>query len=134
MSKENVDLIRGLYNAFAAGDIPSVLGAMSPDIIWNEANNFPYADGNPYHGPEAVLNGVFTRCGIEWDGFAVEIDELLDAGDAVVAMGHYAGSFKATGKTQKTQIAHVWRIEQGKVVRFQQHADTLHVAQVTGAV
>ena len=58
MSKENVALIRGLYDGFAAGNVPDVLARMSPAIIWNEAENFPYADGNPYVGPEAILNGV----------------------------------------------------------------------------
>ena len=129
----NVDLIRGIYDSFAAGDVPAVLGAMSPDITWYEADDFPYADGNPYKGPEAVLNGVFARCAEEWDGFAVEIDELLDAGDAVIAQGHYLGTFKATGKPQRTQIAHVWRIKDGKAVAFQQYANTLHVARVTGS-
>ena len=50
MSQENVALVRGLYAAFATGDVPGVLGAMSPDIVWNEAENFPYADGNPMSG------------------------------------------------------------------------------------
>jgi hypothetical protein len=51
---------------------------MSPDMIWNKAN-FPYADG------------VFARCISEWDGFAVAIDEILDAGDTIVALGRYTG-------------------------------------------
>jgi len=130
----NADVVRAIYTAFAAGDIPGVLGHFHDDIVWNEAENFPYADGNPYKGPEAVLRGVFARCGGEWDGFAVEIDEIVDAGDTVVAFGRYLGTYNDTGKPQRTQIAHVWRLRDGKVTRFQQHADTLHVARVTGAV
>ncbi len=130
----NLQLIQGIYDAFAAGDVPTVLGSMSPDIEWNEAESFPYADGNPYIGPEAVLNGVFARCIGEWDGFAVEIEELIDAGDTIVARGWYLGTYKATGNGQRTQIAHIWRIKDGKAVAFQQHADTLHVAKATGAV
>ena len=132
MSSENVALVRGIYNAFGAGDMPAVLGAMHADIVWNEANNFPYADGNPYVGPGAILDGVFMRCATEWDGFGVEVDEIIDAGDTVVALGHYTGTYLATGKTQKTQMAHVWRIADGKAAHFQQYADTLHAAQVTG--
>jgi hypothetical protein len=132
MSNENMAVVQGIYDAFGAGDMPTVLGAMSPDIIWNEANNFPYADGNPYVGPEAVLNGVFMRCATEWDGFGVEIDEIIDAGDTVVALGHYSGTYLATGKTQRTQLAHIWRMAGGKAVGFQQYADTLHMARVTG--
>ncbi len=134
MSKENVAVVQGIYDAFAAGDVAGVLGRMSSDIVWNEANNFPYADGNPYKGPQAVAEGVFARCIGEWDGFGVDIDEVLDAGDTVVGLGHYVGTFKATGKPQRTQLVHVWRIKDGKAVQFQQYADTLHVAQVTGAV
>ncbi|MCB9844686.1 MAG: nuclear transport factor 2 family protein [Phycisphaeraceae bacterium] len=134
MAQSNVGVIRGMYEAFGAGDVGAVLGAMSPDIVWNEADNFPYADGNPYVGPEAVLNGVFARCASEWDGFAVRVDELLDAGDAVVALGRYLGTYRATGRAQHTQFAHVWRLRDGKAVGFQQYADTLGVARVIAAV
>ncbi|HYI64958.1 MAG TPA: nuclear transport factor 2 family protein [Allosphingosinicella sp.] len=133
MSQENVALIRGIYDGFAAGDVAAVLGAMSPGIVWNEAENFPYADGNPYVGPEAVAQGVFARCIGEWDGFAVTVDEMLDAGDTIVALGRYSGTCKATGKSMNAQLAHVWRVEGGKAARFQQYADTLQVARVTGA-
>jgi len=132
MSQENVALVRGLYAAFASGDVPGVLGAMSPDIVWNEAENFPYADGNPYVGPMAVAQGVFARLGSEWDGFAVVPGEILDAGDTVVVLGHYRGTFKATGKAMNAQMVHVWRIIDGKVTAFQQYVDTLQVARVTG--
>ena len=133
MSSPNIDLIRGVYRDFAAGDVEGVLARMSPDVVWREANNFPYADRSPYVGPQAVLEGVFVRCATEWDGFSVEVDELLDAGDTIVALGRYRGTYKATGRAQETQIAHVWRIRHGKVVAFQQYADTLHVAQVVGS-
>jgi ketosteroid isomerase-like protein len=61
----SVRLIRSLYDAFARGDVPGVLACMSPGIVWNEAENFPYADGNPYVGPAAVAGGVFARCASE---------------------------------------------------------------------
>jgi len=133
MSAETVALVQGIYDAFARGDVPGVLGAMAPGIVWNEADDFPYADGNPYVGPEAVANGVFMRCATEWDGFGVDIAEIIDAGSTVVALGHYVGTYKATGQTQRTQLAHVWRIEDGKAVGFQQYANTLHIARVIGA-
>src|SRR5271163_3048120 len=98
MSKENVELIKGMYEGFSAGDVPGVLGRMSPSIVWNEAENFIYADGNPYVGPEAILHGVFARCIGEWDGFTVAIDEILDAGDSVIALGRYLGRHKKTGE------------------------------------
>ena len=130
MSQENVALVQAIYAAFGAGDVPGVLSRMSPDIVWNEAENFPYADQNPYLGPEAVLTGVFARIGTEWDGFTVVPDDLLDAGDAVVVLGRYKGVYKATGRALDAQLVHVWRIEDGKVVAFQQYTDTLQTARV----
>jgi ketosteroid isomerase-like protein len=73
------------------------------------------------------------RCATEWDGFAVQIDEIVDAGDTIVAFGRYLGTYKATGRAQHAQMAHVWRIAGGRAVRFQQYADTLGVARVTGS-
>jgi ketosteroid isomerase-like protein len=132
MSRENVALIQGIYEGFAAGDVGAVLGAMSPGIVWNEAENFPYSDRNPYVGPQAVAEGVFARCIGEWDGFAVNVEEILDAGDTIVALGRYGGSCKATGKAMRPQMVHVWRVADGKAVAFQQYIDTLHVARATG--
>jgi hypothetical protein len=134
MSQEGVALVRAMYDAFAKGDVPGVLSAMSPDIVWNEAENFPYADKNPYRGPQAVAEGVFMRVGAEWEGFTVNAAEILDAGDVIVALGRYGGTYKATGRPQNTQFVHVWRIAGGKVTGFQQYADTLQVARVTGSV
>ncbi len=129
MSQENVALIQGIYEAFAAGDVPTVLGAMSPTIEWLEAENFIYADGNPYIGPEAVLNGVFMRCVTEWEGFTVTPEAFHDAGDTVIVTGRYTGRNNATGKPLNAQMAHFWTLQDGKVVRYRQLADTLQTFQ-----
>ena len=134
MSAENVAVVRAIYDAFAAGDVPGVLARMAPGIVWNEAENFPYADGNPYVGPEAILAGVFARIGAEWDGFEAIAEEMLDAGDTVVALGRYRGTCKATGRAMDAQLAHVWRLADGRATAFQQYTDTLQAARVTGAV
>lgn len=132
MSSENVAVIREIYEAFGVGDVPGVLGRMGPDIVWNEAENFPYADNNPYHGPQAVAAGVFARCVSEWEGFAVAMDDLIDGGDRVVALGRYNGVAKNTGRPMNPQAVHVWTLEDGKAIAFQQYIDTLDVARAVG--
>jgi ketosteroid isomerase-like protein len=127
MSQENVNAIRNLYDLFAKGDVPTVLAGFDPNIEWNEAENFPYADGNPYVGPNAVLEGVFMRLGSEWDYWNLDIGEVLDAGESVVAMGRYQAKNKVTGKEINAQFAHVWKVRDGKAVSFQQYADTHQV-------
>ncbi len=130
MSAENVKTVEGMYAAFAKGDIPTVLAAMDPQVEWWEAENFIYADGNPYVGPEAVVQGVFMRIGMEWDNFAVTPTEVLDAGDIAIGYGYYSGTYKQTGKQARAQFAHFFTFRDGKVVKFQQYTDTAQFQQV----
>jgi hypothetical protein len=133
MALDNAGFIRSLYEAFGRGDVPAVLGAMDPGIVWNEAESFPYADRNPYVGPDAVLQGLFMRLATEWDGFSVNLEEVHGAGDVVVATGRYGGAFKKTGTSINLQFAHVWKLRDGRIVRFQQYTDTLQAARAVGA-
>jgi ketosteroid isomerase-like protein len=121
----NIDSIKQVYQAFAEGDVPTVLGALSPEIDWTEAEGFPYA--GTYHGPRAVLEGVFMRLGSEWNGFAAIPDEFIDGGDTVVVLGKYSGTYKKTGKSFQANFAHVWKMQDGKAIRFIQYVDTLLV-------
>jgi hypothetical protein len=120
-----VETTRTLYAAFAAGDIPSVLGALAPDCAWTEAAGFPY--GGTYVGPQAVLSGVFMRLGAEWDGFVCAPAEYFGQGDTVIVLGEYSGTYKATGKSFRAPLVHVWRYRDGLIVRFDQHTDTVLV-------
>ena len=129
----NLDLIRAIYEAFAAGDVPGIVSRMASDIVWNEAENFPYADGNPYQGPDAILGGVFARLGSEWEGFAAVPEEYFDAGDTIIVLGRYRGTFRSTGRAMDAQMVHVWRVREGKAAAFQQYTDTLAAARATGA-
>ena len=121
----NLESVRGLYEAFAKGDVPTVLAFLDANIAWTEAEGFPY--GGTYNGPNAVLEGVFMRLGGEWDGFAAVPNEFIDGGDTIVVLGQYSGTYKTTGKSFKANFAHVWKIREGKAIRFVQYVDTLLV-------
>jgi len=126
---ENADLavVQGIYDAFAKGDVESVLAAMAEDIVWNEAENFPYADGNPYVGSQAIVEGVFGRIVAEWDYWVLDLQDKLQHGNRIVFFGRYNAKHKESGKTISAQFVHVWEIENGKAARFQQYADTAQV-------
>jgi ketosteroid isomerase-like protein len=116
--------IQSMYDAFAKGDVPFVLGMFASDVVWNEAENFVYADRNPYVGPQAVLEGVFMRLGTEWDGFRLTVEEIIGSGDTVIARGRYRATYRATGAALDAQFVHVWKLADGKVASFQQYTDT----------
>jgi len=121
----NLEIVKGIYEAFVRGDIPAVLAVFAPDIEYTEAKGFP--TGGTYHGPEAIVESVFKRLGKEWRGFKAIPEEFLSTGDAVVVLGTYSGTYKATGKSFQAPFAHVWWLRGGKATHFRQYTDTLLV-------
>ena len=129
MPEDNAARVRSMYDAFSRGDVPFVIGLFDPQIEWREADNFIYPSG-PYVGPQAVLEGVFQRLAVDWEGFAAVPDEILPSGDTVISLGHYHGTYKATGKRANAQFVHVFQLRNGKVFRFQQYTDTAQFRDV----
>ena len=130
----NVDLLKNLYDAFGRGDIPEVLGGMSPDIRWHQAESNPYMpSGEAWVGPDAVMNKLFARLGAEWEGFSVHPRSFHGARDSVIVEGRYTGTYKATGKSMDLQVCHIWDVKDGKLSRFQQYLDTAKLQEVMGA-
>lgn len=128
-SPDNLTVIDNLYKAFSTGDIPSVLGVMNADIVWNEAEGNAYADGNPYIGPDAVLQGVFARIGADHEYFKLTDIQLHEmSNNQVLATLRYDAKLKENGKTYNAQAAHFWTLKDGKITAFQQYTDTKKLA------
>ncbi len=129
---KNVEIVQNLYSAFAKGDVPAVLEKFHPKIEWNEAENFPYADGNPYIGPQAVLEGVFARLGAEWEYWNLIEQTYYEANSGeIIVTGRYKAKNKMTAKEINVQFVHMWTLEDGMVTKFQQYADTYQVVEAT---
>lgn len=129
----NLIVIDGAYKAFAVGDIPAVLAVMDANIIWNEAEGNAYADGNPYIGPDEVLNGVFARIGEEHEYFNLTDIKLHEmSNNQVLATLRYKAKIKKNGAEYNTQAAHLWTLKNGKVINFQQYVDTKQLADAFG--
>ena len=124
MANQNIAIIDGLYKAFSAGDVPAVLGAMDAKIVWYEAEGNPYADKNPYIGPDAILNGVFGRVLADHEYFTLEDIELHEmSNNKVLATLRYDAKHK-NGNAYNAQVAHLWTLKDEKITAFQQYVDT----------
>lgn len=117
-----VAVVRGVYDAFARGDIQGFFALLSPDMIWNEALGHPY--GGRYVGADEIVRNVLTPLGAEWDQFTAVNEGFVAEGDTVVSLGTYRGICKATGKQVVAPYATVWKVEDGKVLSLHQHTDT----------
>lgn len=118
--------VAAFYAALARGDAAAALALLHPDLEWTEAEGFPYYSG-VWRRPQDVAEKLLAPLMREWEDFAVKADEFVVDGDTVVSLGAYAGTFKATGKSMRAPFAHVWRVADGKLKRFDMYTDTLLV-------
>lgn len=129
---DNVELVRGAYEAFARGDVPALLEVLDENVEWNEAEHIPYWPGGPLIGPQAVLEGVLARIAEDFDNFTVNVERVVGCGETVLVEARYRATLKQTGKSLDAQVAHVWDFRDGKAVRWQQYSDTWQFAEVMG--
>src|SRR5450759_3063832 len=124
MSQAAVALLRDAYRDFNSADFPAASQALAPDIEWVESGTgMPYS--GTWHGTASVVNDVWTSFVQYWGGPGVvgmETDQFLDAGNHIVVTGRFTGKDSA-GHTLDAPCAHVWRMEGGLAVRFQNYTD-----------
>ncbi len=128
--RSNLEIVKSIYDNFAKGDIPAFLAVLDPKVEWNEAENFIYADGSPYIGPDAFVKGVLERIGADWEYWKIADLQLNDMTNSMVlGTGRYQAKNKKNGKVINAQVAHVWTLKNSKVVKFQQYTDTKQIAE-----
>jgi ketosteroid isomerase-like protein len=94
MSLENVEIVRRLYEAFAADGTEATMAIFAADSI-----HYPFPEWferSEYRGHQELreLLAVWTE---SFDEFAFEVSELRDAGDSVVMLGETVGRIMGTG-------------------------------------
>jgi ketosteroid isomerase-like protein len=122
VQQSNVEIVQGLYEAFNEQDIDGALGPMADDIEWVEPEGFFI--GGTYHSPDEVLENVFQPSLEEYDEFAVEPDQYLDAGDTVVVLGTFRATSESDERTE-SRFAHVYELHDGHITRFENYTDTV---------
>ena len=116
------ETVRALYDAFRDKDEAALRSVLADDVAWNQCDGMP--GGAKRRGADDVVEGVFHGLAKTWRDFGAPIDEILEAGDRVIALGHYRGVHSETERAMRADFAHVYRVEQGRIVRFDQIADT----------
>jgi uncharacterized protein len=113
MSPGNVDVVRRLYSALSAVDASDVIECVDPNVEWipdRRVGEYPIA------GRERVFEFFADRASM-FGEFEVEVEELLERGDRVLAFLRLRGSGAASGAQFEIRVAHLWTLRDGKVVR-----------------
>lgn len=119
----NLDIIKSTYEGKTSEENGKNLAKYVADnISWTEAKGFPYA--GTYIGLENVIKNVFSRLGSEWIDYKFTPEDYVASDDIVVAYGTYTGTYKITGKSFTARVAHVWKLNDSKIISFEQFVDS----------
>ncbi len=121
----NVDIIRGGYAAFVAGDISAVLALFDRDMVWSTVESVRF--GGVYQGPEGAGEFLATLPQ-NYAELRVEPERYIDAGDTVVATGRYRGR-TVTGNAFDVPWVHIWTLRDGKATSFTEVQDSATVVE-----
>lgn len=122
----NVQVVKGAYDDFLAGNIAGVLNRFGSDFTFV----VPGAPEIPYAGTkrnQQELAGFFEQLGQTVTFSLFEPREYIADGDRVVAIGRYAGSVKQSGRPFTGDWAMAWTIRDGKVVEFREYSDPVEL-------
>jgi uncharacterized protein len=112
----NQAIIEDAYEAFARGDIPTVLGLLDEDILWHVPGRGPLS--RDYRGHAEVL-GFFQRFMELSEGtFRIGVDDVLAKGDRVIVM--VTETAQRHGRDWSSPQVHAWTIKNGKATVFWQ--------------
>lgn len=119
MSKENVALVRAVYDRFRADDNDAALALLDPEIEVRDRPEAP--DPQVYHGHEGVLESLGASRAT-FDGLDLVPEEFIDMGDQVVVVFRFRGTGRESGVPVDERLAHRWTIDDGKAVRMTVHS------------
>jgi ketosteroid isomerase-like protein len=118
---ENVEIVRTAAEAYIRGAFEEAIAWMDPEIEW-DMTNVPVPDPAVYRGYEGLI-AFQTSWDESWESMELEPLEYLAVGDLVVASFRQTGKGKLSGVEVEQQIAQVWTLRDGKLVRMVMYPD-----------
>jgi ketosteroid isomerase-like protein len=116
MSQENVELVRRGYEAMNKREFSRMPEFLDPNVEFDMSRNILNPD--TYHGHEGVerLASVVEDT---WDDFRVEVHDLVEVGDRVVAEITISGTGRGSGVEAEMRIFNIWTLRDGKAIRVE---------------
>jgi hypothetical protein len=125
---DNAKTVARIYEAFAKGDLPTILDNLADDVDWFD---FPTNSGTDAGLPWAVRRRgkaetvkFFESLAANMTFNEIKVGAIVGAGDHVAAQFHYACTLK-NGARLKLEDLHWWTFNAaGKVAAYRHYTDT----------
>ena len=129
MSQENVEIVRRLIEAWNSNEPDTVIDILDPGIVLDATRRL--VNPKTYTGIQGMRR-MLAESHEVWEEFRMEPDELVDAGDRVVAIGRWVGRGAGSGVEVQLPVADVFTLHDGRIVRseigFTDRAEALEAA------
>jgi ketosteroid isomerase-like protein len=128
MSQENVEVVRGIVEAFMRRDWATALTGYDEAV---ELDQTRMPDGGVYHGHHGMRE-FYGRWIGSWEDFRANPVEFIDAGDEVVVIMEISGTGKSSGAAVMMRSADVYTVTGGKVVRHIGYPEASQALEAAG--
>jgi ketosteroid isomerase-like protein len=106
VSAENVEIVRRGYAAYAEGGLEPMLEYLHPEIEWHTPEE-DVQRKEPYLGRDGVRE-FFRLFEDEMVDLKIEVEEILDGGDCVLALVTTRAKGRASGVPVEINDSHLW--------------------------
>ena len=112
---EDVERLRGAYEAFNEGGVEAILERLAPEFQVRDRESAP--DRQTRYGKEGIKQ-LFDSYMEAFDALRLEPEEFIDAGDQIVVSLQQRVRGKGSGAEVMGRLAHVWTLREGAVLRL----------------
>ena len=123
MSQENVEAFKRGLEAGNRGDVETLLEGLDPEVEWHSAlHALLGGEQTVFRGHDGVremlrdLNEAFGE-------IQIEISEIRDLGDGLIAIGRTRTRGKASGAETETPLALVTKVKNGRTISIRAYLD-----------
>jgi ketosteroid isomerase-like protein len=130
MPEENVEIVRRSYAAYDSGGLDAVAEFWNPDIEWRAVEGY-IDDVGVIRGPDGMRQ-YLGQWEETFDATRTEIEELIEAGDQVVAVLRGVGRMRDSDAEIDIRYAVVISIRDGKIVRGREYPNREEALEAAG--
>jgi ketosteroid isomerase-like protein len=130
VSEENVEMARRGYEAFNRGSRDGMVADFAPNFEYVTTGGIPGVD-DVYRGAKGLTEFVGWMWG-EFEDPRIEVHELIETGNQVLAEVTLRGRGKRSGVETSWNIWHLWTAQDGKIVRGQAFTSRQEALEAAG--
>ncbi len=126
MSRENVEAVGRMYEAFLGGDLAAMLAGLDAEIEWRSIE-----DTETRHGHAGVAESIVAWLRM-WEQHELEAEEYIDAGHQVVVTTRLRGRGRLSGVVVEDRYFAVWTLRDGQAVAYREYMSKREALEAVG--